>query len=271
MTLGELLDRTFHLYRRHFLLFVGIIALPQLIVLAMQLARPTLGAPTDDPAESLARFGSLMLWSATIGIVGLVVGSIAQGATVFAVSEVHLGRAIGIGRAYGAIRHRIGLLILMGFVVGLSIGVGLLLCLVPGVLLALVWALVVPVAVIEGTGFTDATRRSRVLTQGFRGRIFLTGVLYFVLTMVVNALWQVPITVASIASMRTGTSGELPGWAHVLAPIGAFVTQCLTGPLLTIALSLTYYDVRVRKEGFDIEHLMAQLDRPAAEGPAAMA
>ena len=38
MTLGELLDRTFFLYRGHFLVFAGIVALPQLIVLALQLA-----------------------------------------------------------------------------------------------------------------------------------------------------------------------------------------------------------------------------------------
>ena len=31
LSLGELLDRTFFLYRRHFLLFVGIAAMPQLI------------------------------------------------------------------------------------------------------------------------------------------------------------------------------------------------------------------------------------------------
>jgi hypothetical protein len=36
LTTGELLDRTFSLYRNHFVLFVGISALPHLCVLAFQ-------------------------------------------------------------------------------------------------------------------------------------------------------------------------------------------------------------------------------------------
>ena len=42
---------------------------------------------------------------------------------------------------------------------------------------------------------------------------------------------------------------------------GNFATQCLVGPLLTIALSLVYYDERVRKEAFDLQHMLEELDR----------
>lgn len=36
MSLGEVLDRTFTLYREHFLLFAGIMALPYLVVLVLE-------------------------------------------------------------------------------------------------------------------------------------------------------------------------------------------------------------------------------------------
>src|SRR2546429_8833007 len=39
LSLGEILDRTFTLYRKHFLLFAGITAIPQLLVLALRLAQ----------------------------------------------------------------------------------------------------------------------------------------------------------------------------------------------------------------------------------------
>src|SRR5260370_21458674 len=42
LSIGELLDRTFSLYRRNFLLFIGISAIPQLLVLAMRLAQTAL-------------------------------------------------------------------------------------------------------------------------------------------------------------------------------------------------------------------------------------
>jgi len=44
-SLGETLDRTFTLYRSHFALFLGITAIPQLLVLALRLAQLFLGAP----------------------------------------------------------------------------------------------------------------------------------------------------------------------------------------------------------------------------------
>src|SRR5438552_9078889 len=39
LSLGEILDRTFSLYRKNFLLFAGITAIPQLLVLALRLAQ----------------------------------------------------------------------------------------------------------------------------------------------------------------------------------------------------------------------------------------
>lgn len=44
--------------------------------------------------------------------------------------------------------------------------------------------------------------------------------------------------------------------------------QSLVGPLLTIALTLLYYDQRVRKEGFDLQLMMSNLEGAA---PAAAA
>jgi len=42
------------------------------------------------------------------------------------------------------------------------------------------------------------------------------------------------------------------------------------GPLATIALTLIYYDERVRKEGFDLQLMMASLQSGSAE-PSAVA
>jgi hypothetical protein len=39
-----------------------------------------------------------------------------------------------------------------------------------------------------------------------------------------------------------------------------FISQCLVGPLATIAFSLVYYDERVRKEAFDLQLMMTTID-----------
>ena len=50
---------------------------------------------------------------------------------------------------------------------------------------------------------------------------------------------------------------------YVLLVISGFITQSLVGPLLTIALTLLYYDERVRKEGFDLQLMMSNFENAA--------
>ena len=54
LSTGELLDRTFSLYRSHFGLFLGIFALPHLVVLAFQ----CLGVAIKSPAATSSRICS---------------------------------------------------------------------------------------------------------------------------------------------------------------------------------------------------------------------
>src|SRR5206468_3563262 len=98
-----------------------------------------------------------------------------------------------------------------------------------------------------------------------RLRILAVYVLYFVLAMVVSSVWQVPMMIAAFTAAAAGTRpGTAPAWTQVLVVVGAFVTQSLVVPLLTIAISLLYYDERVKKEAFDLDTMMAQLDAPGA-------
>lgn len=51
---------------------------------------------------------------------------------------------------------------------------------------------------------------------------------------------------------------------QVAGAVAGFIAGVLTGPLATIAMSLVYYDERVRKEAFDLQLMMAALDGPQA-------
>ena len=259
LTLGELLDRTFQLYREHFVLFSGIVALPQLLILAIQLvgiATPSSGALT------LTAFAVSMVTLFTM----FIVANAAQAATVVAVSKVHIDQPATITQAYTSVKGRLVTLCLITIAIGLMVGAGCLLCLVPGILLALRWAVVMPVAVLEKADLRQAMSRSAELTDGQRGRVFLLYVLYFVLALVFASLWQVPVIVATALARRAGVTPA--AWVPVLGAVGSFLTQCVVAPLLTIAVSLMYYDMRIRKEGFDLEHLISQVTSSSAESPA---
>jgi hypothetical protein len=254
LSLGELLDRTFFLYRNNFLLFAGIVALPHLGLLAFQLA----GVGLRSTNVLISPPG--ILWTLAVFVVTLGVTAASQGASVIAVSHVHLGRPASIAESFAGIKGRVLHLALIMIGYGIGIGVGLVLLLVPGIILALMWALTIPVAVLEDTGLRDSVNRSAELTKGHRGRVFVIYLLFIVLLYAVYMAWEMPILAAIGFMARGHRITSIPLWSQIAIPLGSFLSECLVGPLMTIGFSLLYYDERVRKEAFDLQHMMATLD-----------
>lgn len=257
LTLGELLDRCFFLYRKNFVLFAGIIALPHLVLLAFQL----LGVVLQIQRALIGVLPSV-LWTLLTVVISLGTMAASQGATVIAVSQVHLDRPISITEAFAKIRGRIFYLALIMIGTWIGIGVGFVLLVVPGIILLLMWALTIPVAVLEDTGLRDSVSRSAELTKGHRGRVFVIYLLFLVLIYAAYLAWELPVF-ATIGVMSRGRGAlTIPLWTQFVIPVGNFVSQCLVGPLMTIGLSLLYYDEKVRKEAFDLQHMMTALDGP---------
>jgi hypothetical protein len=263
LTVGELLDRTFFLYRRHFLLFVGIAALPNLIVLSFQLFQVVV-AP-----RSLGGTLVTLAWALVTIVIYFVTIAISQGATIIAVSQIQLEREATASGAFAAIRSRIGEISLVVLGLALRIAVAFLFFIIPGVYFAIVWALTIPVVVLEGRDLPGALKRSALLTKGHRGRIFVIYFLLLLLAYIVMLMVQLPVMVAIGISSGASSTGELPPAAEILIALASFVTTSLVSPIMTIALSLVYYDERVRKEAFDLQHMLEEIDRTATPSPAA--
>ncbi len=133
MSLGEVLDRTFKIYRNHFWLFAGITALPSGVLLLLRVANSAwtisrVARPV--PGQFPAIAPGVMLTTVILGVFGglafCLLAGYAQGATVFAVSGLYLGRPIGLRDSYRQVGTK-GLRVLVIFLLlGLVIGVGLL-------------------------------------------------------------------------------------------------------------------------------------------------
>src|ERR1700716_4013495 len=95
MSLGELLDRSFFLYRKRFALFVGIIALPHLVLLAFQLIGVAIGRGMTTTFTAMG-----LVWLLATMVLYLGASAASQGATVVAVSKVHLGTGTSISEAF---------------------------------------------------------------------------------------------------------------------------------------------------------------------------
>lgn len=259
LSLGEILDRTFTLYRSHFVLFVGIAAVPQLLVLALQLAQffmrgaPVVPGPNGRPVMAPGVAGV----SIAVGIVALIIASVAyllsQGATISAVSDLYRGRTPTIGDSFKKVRSELGTLYGVILLNGLVVALGFILLVIPGIYLLCRLMVALPAAVLENLGPRDSLSRSMDLTKGAAGRAFLIFVLYLVLLFAFAFLFQMPLTVGLAATRRDPEMTRLlTGFMIVVNA----VSGTLVMPVFTIATSAFYFDLRIRKEAFDIQMLM---------------
>ena len=210
----------------------------------------------------------------------------AHAATVFAVSDLYLSRPVSIRGSFTRVGWKVfrvlaiflllGLILVVGFVVirfrlcaperhteGYRIalahprsrnsGGGLILM----VNLMCRAAVSIPAAMLEDLGAVRALERSVRLTKGHVLQIFVIFLLVLVATYVAILVLQMPLLILMMASV---TAHKTPSFGlQVLQQVAAFVSQVLVGPIGTIAFSLMYYNLRVRKEAFDIQHLMASM------------
>src|SRR4029077_16017161 len=91
------------------------------------------------------------------------------------------------------------------------------------------------------------------LTKDFAGRSFVIYVLYCVLIYAAAFLFMMPFTFGAIFSMKDPATYRV--WFAVMQG-GAFIAGVLVGPVLTIATAVFYFDLRVRKEAFDLQYMM---------------
>jgi hypothetical protein len=269
LSIGELLDRTFSLYRRNFLLFIGISAIPQLLVLAFQLLETSFMPtrfPVRPPASAEFQAGAFDLSGGSllgifgIGIVAFFIYVVAylfsQGGTVFAVSELYLGRTTTIGQSLGRVRGELWSLFGVVFLNGLATGVAFLFLIIPGIYVACRLCVCVPAALLENLGPRDSLERSYGLTQENAGRAFLIFFLYVVILYAALFLFDVPFAIGIQFATHDPSMIRI---LTALMQVGNFVAAVLITPVLTIAMSIFYFDLRVRKEAFDLQMMMNPL------------
>jgi hypothetical protein len=293
LSLGELLDRIFSCYKEHFILFVGIMAIPQVFLVGVGLVsqgvqQSALHAGPNVPAQGQRLL--VLLAGAGIFLLIMLLGyafayAAALGGTAFGISEIYLGRSVTIRAAYGKMRGRVWALLRVQFVIALMIFIpfffaalaavllpvqrgpsllfiGLILLLfaaVPwAVWMLLRYALAIPVLLLEGLSAPEALKRSVVLTKGYLGRIFLIALLATLIGSVVVSVFEGPFWVAMAILAAKGSRASL--WLGYPMALAGGISRAVSSPLLTIGTVLAYYDARVRKEGFDLQLMMAALD-----------
>jgi hypothetical protein len=130
-----------------------------------------------------------------LGLVAAAIGIIAtfwyQGMVVEAARDILDGRRDQtVGTLIGAAGPVVAPLVGAGILAGIAIAIGFVLLIVPGLILLTIWAVIVPVIVLERTGVFDAFGRSRQLVKGNGWQVFGVIVVVFLITFVVRAVIQ---------------------------------------------------------------------------------
>jgi hypothetical protein len=246
LSIGEILDTSFQLYRRYFVTLATIGVLCTAIPLMLDVYVEASGGRL---AHIWLALGSAVLL--------LVLNSVATAATVFVVSEGYLGREVGAAEALQRATPFAGRLIVAQILYTLLAFVGALFFIIPGIIILVGLSLTAPALVVENLSSTAALGRSWALTKGARWK--MVGIFIPLFLLLVIPMIGVTFLVGLMAAIVGLDAGADSATIGVLGAALAGLVQMLVYPIFNCALTIAYYDQRIRKEGFDLELLAARL------------
>ena len=160
-------------------------------------------------------------------IVELFAGFLLQATLVKAVQDVRDGRAdLSLGETVSAATPYIWSVAGASILAGISIAIGLLLLIVPGLWLITIWAVIIPVIVIERSGALKSFGRSRQLVRGHGWHVFGTLVLMFIILIVVDIV----LGLIFLALPRIWRDG-----------LSTIISGTLIAPFIALVVTLIYY------------------------------
>jgi hypothetical protein len=253
-SLGNMLAETFQIYGRNSVRLLAIVAIMEIALRFMWSIpdfsglRPLLEEGKTESLGHLIPVGIALLVASIMGL------SLMQGALIHGISEQYLRQPIRIGRALRFAWERLasmaGAMLLALFVVtgivmvsiglpvnsasktgyffmtaGFCVSVYLLVC----------WSFILQVALLEGVNPLAAISRSTALVR--------------------NNWWRVLHMTIAVGFITVAISliiGALP-------TIGPALGNILSTPIFTIGITLLYYDLRARKEEYNLNELAEEL------------
>lgn len=275
--LGALIEESFRVYRSNFLQFVAIAAIPA----AANVLANLFFATGESPLALLG--GILILASVVLSIItaGAIAFGVARHATrgevdivdclshAFQVGIFLIAQAIVVTVVVGGVLVVGAIMFLIGGIVAAfepadSEGIFVALFIIGGLLtlagiviavwLGVRWFSAAFAVVIEGKGPIVGLGRSWNLVTGSWWRVFGIALVIGIVLIVVAMVISIPIGIIG------GIAGGVEGGTVVGSIAGAIATIVVT-PFAYIADTLLYFDLRVRKEGFDLDALAAETSR----------
>lgn len=278
LSIGELFDRTFRLFRQHFFIFISVAVITQLPSTMFQILTVAFfGSSTANLETAFLReeiVGPIILVALGVFFLSLIFTQIGTAALTRAISDSYLGRKISFDGAFRRMENSWWHLILATFVAGLIImvifiPVGLI-AVIPciGILVAIpafiglgaaaniVISLLPPVVVLEKAGTIESVKRAWALGKlrfwWVFGYLFLLGILTGVIIAGPSAL------IGALLPLIMGNTNLVI--QSIIQQSTNLVVTAVFLPIRLIAVTLMYFDLRIRFEGFDLMVLASNDD-----------
>ena len=285
---GDIVDRVFALYRSRPLLYLAAAAIPYLVFVLLiagvtlalaasfsglaEFANAIALGATPNPAVFAGAIGTIFVFILFVVVAAVVILSLQTTALVHAMSARYLGRQITLGETLRAglrASPRViatGLLIFVGIVLLWTVLVILMVLYqqawfvalaalggLIGTFFILASTLVAPVvATIESVGPIGAIRRAFSLSKGNRWRILGLQLLLLLINGVISAV---------VSAVFVTTIISDPGLRAAAQQVVNAVTTIAWAPVEWGTFAILYYDLRVRREAFDLQLAAEALPR----------
>jgi hypothetical protein len=236
----ELVDAAFQVYRRAPLQFMVALAVVYVPSLVLRLVFDINIDPANMPPPSTL---------ATFAIIGFATYAIAGGAISVVARDVYLDHPVSVAEAYRIVATRLVTLVLVSVVTVVLMTISAMLLLLPALYVIARFVAVRQAVVLEDAGTGRALSRSSALTVGLKMHVLGTLALMFVLVIAVNVGAGLLINL-------------IP--SRVIMNVLSTALSVVVGPILGITETVLYYDLRIRREGFDLEYLVGQHAQPPA-------
>jgi hypothetical protein len=250
LSIETILSLTFNLYRSNFLQFFlpflisAIITGISTYVITSYFPIPEAPVIPASPTtafyseELLPWFFSLISTAIVIGILsGLVlwiVGTTTTGIVIKNASDQIDKGTSNLNVSFNLVISKLPSLLIAQFVAGILIVIGMLLFIVPGIIIAIMFSLILPTIIIEQNGIFESLGRSKKLVSKRWMKTFALLLILGIITLIVNG-------------GATLLAGPLNTVHPIFNPLITNIISAFVSPLYPIAITYLYYAMVARE------------------------
>jgi uncharacterized membrane protein len=234
---GRVLNRSVAVLLRNLLPFFLVTVIAYLPFIVMERAQVA--------AQQARDVTLILILSGVSFIVMLLLSMLSQAVILQAAFQDMRRQPVNVTESLKVGLRRFFPVIALALLMGLLLVLGFMLLVVPGFIFYTMWFVALPICVVERLGPVKSLGRSQQLTKGHRWKIF--GLL--LLLMIFSA-----IVTGTVEFVLYAAGGD------IVALIGKLIVTALWAAFSSVVIAVTYHDLRVAKEGIDIEQIAAVFD-----------